>query len=367
MAARWTFYTGFTVVFLFFSTLSLFQRLLVATGGLLGAEIYYVAISYVPIKTPKKAISARYFDPQLLVSIDDEGLKCIYPRVNRCRRGIRGPIIYEFKDCLDELKRSRSLRDDEKKLCKHLETMVKLKLCYKCQELKSIDVCIEQCVKKWSIEIQSEAFMKSIRAWEDDGHTAPNESIQQEPPGAYPNTPQNNSVENPASHERSSSSEQGRVHNLHSQAANILPPALAASTLQSTIPDLVHPDVPQTIIETATFLGGVPSLSEKQAVPNRAIAPARGWCIVPYKPENPETLHVRIHLDLQIKEVDDLVTYMSSDVMMIKSITKLGSQREIHRKGLKNTIRNAMPPGKSFGRLKCSNQARKKGGEIDSH
>ena len=309
MADRWTFYTGFTVVFLFFSTLSLFQRLLVATGGLLGAEIYYAAISYAPIKIPKKAISARYFDPRLLVSIEDEGLKCIYPRVNGCGSNIGGPIIEEFKGHLGSLKRSRSLRDEKSDLDIHLRTMLKLKLCRKHLALTSIDDCIKKCVEKWSIEVQAEAFTKSIRGWEDNGHTAPHE-IKQEPPGAYPNPPRSNSMDCPASHERSSSSEQGRFHNLHSQVANNLPPALAASTLQSTIPDLVHPDVPQPIIETAASLRGAPSLSEKQEVPTRAATPANGWCIVPYEPKKPETLHQRIFLDLQIKEVKSGYIYV---------------------------------------------------------
>ena len=271
MAARWTFYTGFTLVFVFFSTLSLFQRFLVATGGLLGAEIYYAAISYVPIKPPKKAVSAIYFDPRLLVSIEDKTrIKCIYPKFNGCSTRISGKFIKDFEVLLGDLKAARGFRDNKSKMQNHLRNMIKLKLCCKCLVLTEVDKCVEKCVEKWSIEIQSKAFAKSIRAWD----------------------------------ERFSSSEQGSVRNLQSQAANILPPALVGSTLQSAIPDIVHPDVPQTIVESAAMLGNVPSISNEQALPTRAVGPADGWSIGPYNPEN-ETLHERIHKDLQKQEVDD--------------------------------------------------------------
>ena len=114
----------------------------------------------------------------------------------------------------------------------------------------------------------------------------------------------------PISHERSSSSEQGRVRNPQTQAANILPPALAASTLPSTMPGLVHSVVPQTIVENAASLTGVCSPSDVKPVPARAATPVTGWCITPYSPKTIKTLHQRIFLDLQKKEVESGYIYV---------------------------------------------------------
>jgi hypothetical protein len=130
--------------------LSLSQRLLVLVGGILGASISYSYFE--PLNRTHPAANGD------LVSMDDAASnKCISLTTRRCRNTAVGQWQKEYAIRREEL---GSCRLNQVQMA--LGELVRMKLCTGCRKKSTVQTCIDNYVKKWSVEVQQKLLTGDI-------------------------------------------------------------------------------------------------------------------------------------------------------------------------------------------------------------
>lgn len=315
MGTPLTLYASLAVIIFLSVTLSRSQKVLFATGTLLGA-----VICHANHKPSKKAICAIYFDPNLLVSIEDQQLTCIFPRANGCGQKIDGGCTRYFNKCRTTLPRTSGERA---KLRAHLHHMVELRLCSKCLDLEGINDCVTACVEKWLTEVDRGPPTAAVYSFEDtpmveednvtSGNTKttlskPEDSIQ-DLPGTFSNHSEPE-ASSPRAALRTSEPSRGLGS---STSPEFRATDLAPCVLRHSTPTLA--DAQSSVSHTIISRIGGPS---QQSSPTTDYTPTSpkprisipGWGLVLYHVKKPETLHERISQDLQQKEIESGSIYI---------------------------------------------------------
>jgi hypothetical protein len=307
------------IIGVFYVTLPFTQLLLVAMGGLLG-----VAMCQANHKPTKKASCAIYFNPDLLVSIEGNDITCIFPRAYGCGQKIQGDHLKQFNRCRANLQR---FRDDKKKIRAHLRHMVELKMCSTCLDLEGIDDCINTCVKRWLIEVDHEVSAPTMQASEDHEHVPVPEKedsasiyaeihrpqldgLTQNPPGAFIDVERPGPSQGLPIRTIKPSTRHKRHPSAELQALKITPSMPPHNTPKFPLPDAQSP-LSQT---TRPRLAKPPSPTTPCPFPrSNSTRPSiyiPGWCLVLYNVKKPETLHARISMNLQDKEIESGSIYI---------------------------------------------------------
>jgi hypothetical protein len=199
MGIKLNFYIGFIVIFVIFNTLSLLQRLLVITGGILGGAIYNFLLGAYKKPTGNRGYVVD-FSHERLVSIHDDEPGCIFPKDKRCAKHVANVNIPRF-----DTYRKGAFFCKAEALPRHLRYMIPLKFCSGCKaDGDRMERCLNGYVEKWSFELAEMWSAQAKRDPQNNEYTSillesnttndlcsdelpPREAeIERNPPGAYP-------------------------------------------------------------------------------------------------------------------------------------------------------------------------------------